>query len=158
MKFIILALVCLFALPAQAALTLENDVLSARQVSTIKGFIYEAYRAQDKKEQKKILQSIAASLEWVERAHKSKKKHDVLRLTPSPKTTPLIIAVTYIVQMINDPQYSHNPHIKEHYLQLWTDRGSRLRIVSKTKKGKKVYSALLITEKKEIKKNENSKK
>ena len=159
MKFVTLVLACLFAFQAKAALTLNNKPLSEAQTNTIKGFIYEAYISQTPKEQRETLQSIATSIDWVDKLHKSKKVYEITMLKSSEKNTPLILAVTYIIQMVNNPLYNHEPHIKEYYLQLWTDRGLRVRTVSHNREGKKVYSAVLIRkERRKIEKSENNKK
>jgi len=156
MRFAIFAFVCLFATQANAALSFKNKLLNEVQVNTIKGFIYEAYITQTLKEQKATLQKMGSAIDRVAELHKSEKVYEISSLKASEKNTPLVMAVGYIVQMVRGPT---DQHIKEHYLQFWADRGSKVRTVFKNKKGKKIYSAIFIEKKRrKLEENENNKK
>ena len=151
MRFTIFIFVCLFAVQANAVLCLNNRPLNEVQINTIKGLIYEAYISQTPKERKATLQEMGSTIDQVTKLYKSKKIYEISSLKTSEKNAPIVTAVDFILQLVRGPT---EQYIKEHYLQLWTDRGSKVRTVFQNKNGKKAYSAIFI----EKKTKENRKK
>lgn len=154
MKFLIIIFTCLFAFTAQAKLTLEGKPFSPSQIDTVKGFLYITYAEQAKEDRKETLQVFARSIDWLNSVHASKRVYEVSKLKETLSNAPALTAIAFIIVMLQDPDQPE--YLKDHFLQYWTDRGSRVYTVFRKGKTKKVYSAIFL--RKEKNKNESNKK